>query len=344
MIRLPFRTAPKDLALKAISLCLGIFLWFFVVGEDQVDINIQVPIEILNLPADLVISNQFKKEIEVSIRGPRSLIQEIRNQNITRPIDLSGAKPGTVVVQNDPDSIPFPRGITVLRLQPANITLLLDRLVQKDLPINPITEGSPAPGYVLSKITLEPDHLTISGPKAVLDSTNALTTYVINLDGLDHSTTLQVHLNLSQELLDLIGETVVTVKLEVREKFVERTVHSIPVNVRTPGFPVQVKPSTVSVVASIPENLVRDTPELSMLFRASLTVKNLTGPKKLPVTVSGVSVPGHESIKIIATRPEQVLVIPLLEKSPAKKKAVSPKNKTKIKSDTPTEKAKENPH
>jgi hypothetical protein len=300
------RVSPKECALKILSLFLAIFLWYFVVGEDQVDITLTVPIEILNLPADLVISNHFKKDIEVSVRGPRSMIQELRRQNITRPIDLSTAKPGTLVIKNEADSIPFPMGITVLRLQPANTTLLIDKLVKKNLPIHPVIEGEPAPGYELGKITLRPDQLTISGPRHLLESQLALKTYVINLDGLDHSTTVQVQLNLSPELLNLIGETVVSVEISLKEKLLRKTVRGIPVNVRDATVPVVAVPGSVAVVADIPENLIRDTPELAMLFRASVSARDVRKSQKAPVNVVGVNVPGHAPIQVISVRPDQV--------------------------------------
>ncbi len=127
-----FKNKPKNWILKLISLSLAIMLWYFVVGEDQVDIKIQVPIEIINLPADLTVSNQYKKDIEVSVRGPRSMILELRNRNITRPVDLASAQSGTIVIKNDENSIPLPKGITVQRLQPTNITLQIDELLEKD--------------------------------------------------------------------------------------------------------------------------------------------------------------------------------------------------------------------
>ncbi len=299
-----------DWALKALSLCLGVFLWYFVVGEDQVDINVFVPIEILNLPQDLVIANQYKKELEVSIRGPRSLIQELRNKNITRPVNLSNAKPGPVVIRNDENSIPFPRGISVLRVQPTNITLVLDRLIRKDFPIHPVTEGSPKPGYTLKRITVSPDHLTVTGPKSILDSEMALKTDIINLDGLQRSTTLQVQLNLSPQFLDLIGETVVTARLEVEETLLTKTVRGIPVNVREAKKPVTTVPKTVAVIASIPENLVRNTPELAMLFRASVNVADLQVPGTAKVNVIGVNVPDHAPIRIISVKPSSVRIMP----------------------------------
>ena len=84
-----FRNKPKNWILKLISLTLATMLWYFVAGEDQVDINMLVPIEFLNLPANLTISNQYKKDLEVTVRGPRSMIQELRSRNITRPVDLA---------------------------------------------------------------------------------------------------------------------------------------------------------------------------------------------------------------------------------------------------------------
>ncbi len=322
--RLLCRVSPKECALKILALFMAIFLWYFVVGEDQVDITLTIPIEILNLPADLVIANHYKKDLEVTVRGPRSMIQDIRQQNITRAIDLAKAKPGTMVIKNTADSIRFPIGIKVLRLQPTNTTLLIDKLVQKNLPIHPVIEGEPAPGYELGKIKLRPDTLTVSGPKQILDSQLALKTYVIDLDGLDHSTSLQVQLNLSEDLLNLIGEAVVTVDITLKERMLRKTVRGIPVNVRNADSQYIAIPGTVTVEADIPENLIRDTPELAMLFRASTTVKDRTKKKqKAEVTVVGVSVPHHAPIRIISVKPQKISLrrIKARNKQPTKKAA-----------------------
>lgn len=302
------RISLKNWALKILSLSLAIFLWYFVVGEDQVDMNISVPIEVLNLPPNLVISNQYRKEIIASVRGPRSIMQDLRQQNITRPVDLSKGMPGTMVIKNEADSIHLPNGISVLRIQPTNTTFVLDKLVKKELPIHPVTEGEPLAGYELSAIKLRPQKLVVSGPKSVLDKQIALKTYVIKLDGLDQSTSLQVQLDLSPEMLNLIGETVISAELTVKDRLLKKTVRGIPVNVRDTTKPVVTEPSSIAVEAEIAENLIRDTPELAMLFRASVEVKDVPLPAEFEVNVTGVSVPNHPPIEVIDINPEKVKV------------------------------------
>ncbi|MCI5223789.1 MAG: YbbR-like domain-containing protein, partial [Candidatus Electrothrix sp. AR4] len=207
----------KDVLLKFFSLCLGILVWFFVVGTDQMDMNMTIPIELLNLPKNLVIYNQYQKEVSVALRGPRSIVQELRNRNTSLPVDLSTAKPDTIVLNTDSLSLPLPSGISILRMQPASITLSIDQLVEKHIPITAVTEGKVSPGYTLEGLTLNPDRILVSGAQQLISREESLKTYVINLNGLNHSVTLPVHLDLTSDFMELIGETTVIAKLTVKD-------------------------------------------------------------------------------------------------------------------------------
>ena len=72
-----FSRLTRHWLLKLLSLVIGASLRYFVVGEDQVEMAVTIPIELQNLPADLVTANQYKKDIEVSVRGAGRLIQEM---------------------------------------------------------------------------------------------------------------------------------------------------------------------------------------------------------------------------------------------------------------------------
>ncbi len=303
----------KDLFLKLASLCLGTLVWYFVVGADQVDMNIKIPIEVINLPEDMVIYNQYQKELNLTVRGPRSIMQGLRERNISKSIDLSKEVPDTIVVQIDSASIPLPSGITIQQLQPANITLSIDQLVQKEIPIHVVTDGEVKPGYSLTEIILNPDKIHVSGPKTIIDPQLALKTYTIKLAELKESATLPVHLNLSPDFIRLIGETTVVAKLKVQENIVKKTVDKVLINVKDGATELQVHPDSVTVVAQVPEGLFLDTPEPSMLFRAhinghNLPIDNDSLSTARPVTVTGLDVPGHGKIIVESFTPTRVKV------------------------------------
>ena len=300
----------KHWLLKLLSLFIGVSLWYVVTAEDRLDLTVAIPLELRNLPAHLVIGNRYKKDIEVAISGPRRLIQEMRQQNISRPVDLSKAEPGSLVVQNDEGSIPLPNGIIVQRVQPANITLLIDRLARTDIPIVPVTTGKPAAGFVLDRVTLKPPHITVTGPQTILEKENVLKTSIINLEGLNSSGILQVHLDLNEALLDLIGETVIEANVAIKDNMLKKTVRGIPVDAEEIGAPTKFSPATVTVEAEIPERVAHVTPELSRLFRASAGTPTDGDSGEVPVRVHSLSPPGHSSIVIHSVTPDTVRIRP----------------------------------
>ena len=298
---------PKNWVLKLVSLFFALFLWYFVVGEDKVEMNVTLPVEIVNLPRDLVISNQFKKQIEVTISGQRSLIRGMSEQHISRSIDLSKATPGTIVIPNDPDSISLPRGLSILRVQPPTLTLLLDRLIQKELPIKPILVGKVHKDFRLDSVTVDPLALKISGPQAILDQEENLKTLPIVINGLSESAVKQVSLALKNEISDLIGEPVVAVRLNLSALKKEMKFTDIPIDFehdkgKQTEMIYRLSPPTVSIRAEIPQGMIRKPNGLKSLFQARVKPVNLQpGSLKLKVLVEAPT-----QVKIISVSPDTV--------------------------------------
>ena len=300
-----FADLSRDWLPKLLSLIIGASLWYFVVGEDRVDLIVSMPLEMRNLPTDLVIANQYKRDIEVALSGPRRLIQEMRQQNISLPIDLSKAEPGAMVIQNEAESIPLPQGISVQRVQPAAITLLIDRLIQKKFTLIPETKGRIADGYTLQSLTLKPPHITVTGPQTVLDKEQELKTSLINIDGMNHSNTLQVHLDLNESLVQLIGETVIEVNVELKENMVRKTIPRVMIK-KPNRDGLKFSPTRITVEADIPELVVKETPEPSLLLRATIKLPTDRAATEADVEVSAISLPGHAPIVIHSISPPKV--------------------------------------
>jgi len=297
----------KNWAIKLLSLFFALFLWYFVVGEDKVDMTVHIPVEIINLPRDLVISNQFKKQLEVTVTGPRGLIRGIANQHVSRAVDLSKATPGSILVRNDEEAISFPRGIRVLRVQPPYLTLLLDRLIQRELPIKPAYEGKPGRGYEVASVTFEPPALSLTGPQAVLGDQTNLTTTPIDIHNLTTSVTREVSLDLKPSIAELIGETTVTAHVRIVEETILRRITNLPLTIKpdNTGNSIHLSPDSVTVKAEIPLSTNKKTKKLQTLFAASVSIANLQpGTHTVPVRVDT----GALQFKIVEISPNTVTV------------------------------------
>ncbi len=304
---------PKDWMLKFVSLGIAVVLWYFVGGEDIVNKNVMVPVEIINLPRDLVISNQFKKEIEVSISGPRSLVLDIGNQGISRQVDLAEATPGTMVLENSNDVIHVPRGVKVLRVQPKSVILSLDKMIQKQFQVEPVTVGVLVPDFILKEIRMEPDSISITGPQTVLSRYDVLRTKPIDITGLRGSTQIQIPLELDQAIVDLIGATTITADLDIVVETVQKKISNLPVVVKKNGVLQRVSPATVSISVALPKTLIRNKVDLHSLFVVTAVDEKNDGQMQVKV------LPTREfqnPVRVLRIEPQVVTLIEEAVKEP----------------------------
>ena len=298
--------SPKDWVLRFVSLGLALVLWYFVGGEDIVNKNIMVPIEIINLPRDLVISNQYKKEIEVSVTGPRSQVLDMGSHAISRQIDLAEATSGTMVLENSNDVITVPRGVKVLGIQPKSVILSLDKMIQRHFSVNPVTSGTLAPDFILKEIRMEPDSISITGPETVLAPFEVLRTKPIDISGLHASTEIQVPLELDPVIIDLIGATTITASLEIIEETVQKKISKLAVEVRKDGVLQRVTPATVSITVALPKRLIRDKVDLYSLFKVTATGGQKDGQMQVKVIPAKTF---EKPIQILSVEPKTVTLI-----------------------------------
>ncbi len=300
----------KEWILKFVSLCLAALLWYFVGGEDLVEKNVMVPVEVINMPKDLIISNKFKKEIAVTVKGPRSLIVEMGRKEIHRQVDLSDASPGTKVVAIENDSVPVSRGIEVLRVQPSSIILSLDKLIQREFPVNAVTTGSVSTGFVLMDLKLDPDVLTITGPQTVLSQVAVLKTVPINVNGLFESVQHQIPLDLEPAIVDLIGETSVTADITINYDTVEKTLAKLPVKVVSGGFLQEVTPSKVKVTMRIPKIIIKKKMDFASLFTVTGVEEDESGTLRVQIIPSSdLTVP----LEVVEIEPQYVQLVKMPE-------------------------------
>lgn len=173
--------------LKFLSLAFAIFLWFFIMGESQLEVGYTVPLELQGLPPELVIANQVPSLIDVRISGPRALLMKISPTDIAITVNLSDLKPGLTSFKRLEERLSLPSGLRVTRLSPSFIDIRLERRQDKLVPIKVVLADDPDPGYRIAGISATPPKVRISGAESEIITISEVMTEPVALKGVTES-------------------------------------------------------------------------------------------------------------------------------------------------------------
>lgn len=248
----------RNLPLKALSLVIAIALWAFVnFGERDTEASFKAPLELRNIPTGLAIVGPRYDDIDVRLIGPRTLLGRVDRANMAIHLDLQGARPGPAVFTIGPERLDLPRGIRLVRITPAQITLDLERISSKSVPVQLRIENRPVSDFTIGATGVSPDRVTITGPVSVLRDVEFVSTEPLDMSRATRG-------NVEQDLRLLpIGEGTsldigsVTASVRIEDVVVTRTFDSVPVELRAPRGQVRIRPSSVVLTVEGPQRLIR---------------------------------------------------------------------------------------
>ena len=159
----------RDLGLRGIALVLAFALWFVVnASQSGVTTQLDVPLGYRLLPAGLMIVNQHPEFVRIEIEGPRMLLSLIDPDRLMLRLKLGSMGPGEVVLKLAPEMFHVPRQTTITQISPNQITLDIDRITSRRIPVRVTVVGEPAAGYRVVAIKANPAGVTVRGPSRYL--------------------------------------------------------------------------------------------------------------------------------------------------------------------------------
>ncbi len=200
---------PRHPFTALIALVIAFGLWYAVAGQRREKISERqavVPLTLTNVPQDLVITNNVPESVSLRLRG--ALSHELNPSHpIEVVLDLSGAQPGTRTYPIKESEITLPPNVSVVAIDPPEIELTIERLETKAVPIHPVTEGTPAPGFMLAGVRTVPATLLVQGPQSVLNTLATIQTTPVSIEGAVTSVEAVVQARLPHPLLHLATKT-----------------------------------------------------------------------------------------------------------------------------------------
>ena len=176
----------KNLPLKVLSIILAIFLWFFISrgqGGEKMEISLGVPLELHNLPPEMEVIRGPVERVDVRMSGPRRVVSRVSQLGIYIPLDLMGAAEGETTFELFTSDIKVPERITVTRVSPSSVNVLLERTVKKKEGIVVPVEGTPMKGFRALEPEVTPNVMEIKGPRSRMAGLKTLKTASISVEG-----------------------------------------------------------------------------------------------------------------------------------------------------------------
>lgn len=129
----------------------------------------QVPVEVVGQDSNLIITSDLPERVSLVLSAPQSVwnLPLSESDAVRAIVDLSGLEAGTYTLPIQIQIIPQP--VRKISQTPETVTITLEPLRVKELPVSLVLRGSPATGYQAGEASINPSVVTVTGPAASVD-------------------------------------------------------------------------------------------------------------------------------------------------------------------------------
>jgi YbbR domain-containing protein len=191
--------------LKVLSLLLATGLWLAISPDQEpAEVAVRVPIEFQHVPPHLEISSITIPDAQIRVRGPERLIRELRSGDIHAELELGDAKPGDRTFDLTAQQVRHQRDLTVVQVVPGQVHLSFDTRLTRDVKIRPRVTVNLAAGEQIGKVLMDPDSITITGPRNHVEAVDAATTDPVDASGTQTQATFVTNVYVPDALVQVV--------------------------------------------------------------------------------------------------------------------------------------------
>lgn len=237
---------------KLISLAVALLLWGYFFLTDFEEKSVSIPIRFENLPADMLVLSTSEENATLNVRARSSDFNDINLAALaTLSVNLENSVLGTNILPIQFSESNIPAGVSA-SLAESEVTVTLDEISEKEVPLTLLQTGSPASGYLVESVWQSEDSITISGPSLVVDEIEEVKSEPINISTYTNLFFDDVELTLPAQTTR-VGTNPISVRVEISEKRVNQTATiTVEFSELADGLSAKSTP-TVSVVLDVPQ-------------------------------------------------------------------------------------------
>ncbi len=178
----------------------------------------EIPVEFMNPDQKMEIISSSASNIKLLISGAKPLINSIKPEQINIKLNLSQSVVGVNKLSVTKENILLPPGIRLKKIEPSELDITLDTLIEKELPIQPNWIGKLPRGGVMKEAKAIPQTVRVIGGGLSLRDISTIFTEPISLDNLTESGTATVGLVLNPASLKLKNKNKIQIHYFILQK------------------------------------------------------------------------------------------------------------------------------
>ncbi len=242
-------------------------LLFFYIKDYQLDRNVfVVELEYKNIPENFIElkKNSSKQKVRIYLKGDKEELSLVDSKILKPYIDCSNVDIGDNNLKIQFDNSVLSESIKFSGIEPKYMKINFDKIIQKQITIEPSYVNSLVDGYVIASEFLSSKTAEVSGPISILSNIETIKTKKINLAGVN-STIIQ-DVKLENSNINIISPSKITIIVEIKEEVELIDYEGIPVVITglDEKFTYSLNYDNISAQLLIPGS-IKDKIDLSLL-------------------------------------------------------------------------------
>lgn len=314
MLKNLFRQLRSDWVRIFMALVLAGLLYlqrsdFFTTAVETKDIN-NIPVEFVYADPNLVNIDDKEHTLNITFEGSPNRISALDAAKVSVKVNIDRRHLEDGLIKIEAKDVSLPSGIRVKRIHNPHITVNLEEMTSKKVPVKIVfaNQDSLAEGYSVSKVVPFPAEVMISGAKSKISNIDSVNSAPIPLDN-------SIRNNFKYTANIDIGSGVdaapskVDCEIFINRKFSKRVIKNIPILIMHEGsknpdieYSLNIKDADIEV--SGPTSIVHFRSEKD--FDVYVNAKNFNTPGEYKVNVYCTAHAGD--LQIISVNPSNLLL------------------------------------
>ncbi|HBC92370.1 MAG TPA: hypothetical protein DCZ10_05580 [Pelotomaculum sp.] len=193
-------------SLILLAIFLAFVMWIYVSNEQNPvrEKILTVTLEHTGPAQNYIITGGLPESVRVRVQGNRNDLANLAPADFRAVINLPEGKTGDVLL---PVQVSAPPNLRVAQVSPEEVTVGLDRLVERQIAVAVSLKGTPAQGYSALAPTYNPETVTVRGPSRVVNDIGQASA-AVDIQNASSDVTLTVPVNAGASNVTLIPASV----------------------------------------------------------------------------------------------------------------------------------------